>query len=90
MATLWIAAGGFEFIGRLEEELAPKTCEALRTILPFQDRLIHVRWSGQPMWTSYGDVWKTSKRWVRKYPGKAHKRSQLITCEDALTRAPRG
>lgn len=45
----WVAAGGFEFIGGLEEELAQKACEAFGTILPFQDRLVYARWSGQPM-----------------------------------------
>jgi hypothetical protein len=56
MTKLKITEGGFEFIGRLEEELAPKTCEAFKTMLPLRDRLIHVRWSGQAMWIPYGDL----------------------------------
>jgi hypothetical protein len=56
MTKLKITAGGFEFIGRLEEELAPKTCEAFKTMLPLRNKLIHVRWSGQAMWIPYGDM----------------------------------
>ena len=56
MTKLKITAGGFEFIGRLEEELAPKTCEVFRSMLPLRNRLIHVRWSGQAMWIPYGDA----------------------------------
>ena len=56
MTKLKITAGGFDFIGKLEEQLAPKTCEAFKTMLPLRNRLIHVRWSGQAMWIPYGDV----------------------------------
>lgn len=56
MTKVKITAGGFEFIGVLEEELAPRTCAAFRTMLPLRNRLIHVRWSGQAMWIPYGDV----------------------------------
>ena len=56
MTKLKITAGGFSFVGRLEEELAPKTCEAFKTMLPLRNRLIHVRWSGQAMWIPYGDA----------------------------------
>jgi len=43
MTKLKITAGGFSFVGRLEEELAPKTCEAFKTMLPLRNRLIHIR-----------------------------------------------
>lgn len=56
MTKLKITAGGFEFIGRLEEELAPKTCEAFKTMLPLRNKLIHVRWSGEAVWIPYGEM----------------------------------
>jgi len=56
MTKLKITAGGFEFVGKLEEEAAPKTCEAFRKMLPLENKLIHVRWSGQAMWIPYGDM----------------------------------
>ena len=56
MIKLKILAGGYEFIGRLEEELAPKTCEVFKSLLPIENKLIHVRWSGQGMWIPYGNL----------------------------------
>jgi len=56
MTKLKIKAGGYEFIGKLEEELAPKTCALFKELLPLENKLIHVRWSGQGMWIPYGDA----------------------------------
>ena len=50
-----ITAGKFTFKARLEEEKAPKTCAAIRAILPFRSRLVHVRWSGEATWVPMGD-----------------------------------
>ncbi len=55
MALLKINAGGYEFLGKLEEEKAPKTCEVFKTLLPLDNKLIHVRWSGEGVWIPYGD-----------------------------------
>jgi hypothetical protein len=43
LTKLRIEAGGFVFTGKLEEELAPKTCEAFKKLLPLENKLIHVR-----------------------------------------------
>ena len=53
---LEIAAGGFEFAARLEEEAAPKTVAAFRRLLPLESRIIHVRWSGEGGWIPFGDL----------------------------------
>jgi hypothetical protein len=50
-----IAAGPFTFRAKLEDDLAPATCAAFRTMLPYEERLIHVRWSGEGMWIPMGD-----------------------------------
>jgi hypothetical protein len=50
-----ITTGGYEFLARLEEDAAPKTCAAFRTRLPFRNNLIHVRWSGESAWIPLGD-----------------------------------
>src|ERR1700693_2803222 len=56
MSELRITVGKqFTFIARLEEEDAPLTCQAFRKILPFQSKLIHARWSGEPTWIPLGD-----------------------------------
>jgi len=50
-----IAAAGFRFVARYEEEDAPATVAAFRGILPFEDRVIHCRWSGESTWIPWGD-----------------------------------
>jgi len=53
---LRIAAGPYTFRARLEEERAPKTCEAIRSMLPFRSKLVHCRWSGESTWVPLGDT----------------------------------
>ena len=52
---LAIDAASFRLLARWEEELAPRTVEAFRRLLPFEDRLIHCRWSGESNWIPWGD-----------------------------------
>lgn len=55
MRMLRITAGPFEFTARMEEQDAPKTCEAFGRILPFPSKIIHARWSGESAWIPLGD-----------------------------------
>jgi Protein of unknown function (DUF3830) len=43
------------FIARLEEEAAPATCEAFQKLLPYKEKLIQARWSGESGWIPLGD-----------------------------------
>src|SRR5215217_4585761 len=52
---LEIVASGMRFVARWEEELAPRTVVAFRSILPLDDRIIHCRWSGESNWIPWGD-----------------------------------
>jgi hypothetical protein len=52
---LKIAAGGFEFVARLEDD-APQTVAAFRRLLPLESKIIHVRWSGEGCWIPMGDL----------------------------------
>ena len=52
---LEIVAAGMRFVARWEEELAPETVLAFKAILPFEDRIIHCRWSGESNWIPWGD-----------------------------------
>jgi hypothetical protein len=56
MSEIRIAAGPFHFIARLEETLAPKTCAIFGEMLPYHERIIHVRWSGEGCWIPLGDL----------------------------------
>jgi len=53
--ALIIEVGPFRFTARLERDLAPKTCEAFCRMLPFENQVIHSRWSGEAVWIPLGD-----------------------------------
>jgi hypothetical protein len=55
MTMLRITAGKFTFKARLEEQLAPKTCAAIKKRLPIKSKLVHVRWSGESTWVPMGE-----------------------------------
>ena len=56
MSDLRITAGAFEFRARWERDAAPKTCAAFEQLLPFRNKIIHVRWSGESAWIPLGDM----------------------------------
>jgi hypothetical protein len=56
MTAIRIEAGGFTFLGQLEEEAAPKTCALFLSLLPYRERIIHVRWSGEGCWIPLGET----------------------------------
>lgn len=55
MRTLRINVGTYRFVARIEDESAPKTCAAFLALLPFRNRVIHSRWSGEAVWIPLGD-----------------------------------
>ena len=55
MALLTITVGRFGYRARLEEAAAPRTCAAFMQLLPFQNRIIQARWSGEAAWVPLGD-----------------------------------
>ena len=56
MTMLQISAGPHTFRAQLEEERAPQTCAAFAGLLPFRNRIIHSRWSGEAAWIPLGDL----------------------------------
>lgn len=52
---LKVTAGPFRFAARLETALAPQTCAYFASLLPYRQKLIHVRWSGEACWIPLGD-----------------------------------
>ena len=55
MKMLKITAGPYTFTARMEEESAPLTCAAFRRLLPYRQKIIHARWSGESCWIPLGD-----------------------------------
>ncbi len=56
MSSVRITVGGLSFVARWEEEAAPITCAAFRSRLPFRNKLIQARWSGESAWIPLGDL----------------------------------
>src|SRR6195952_2537397 len=56
MSLIHIIAGPFRFAARFEDTAAPKTCTRFRQLLPYRERIIHVRWSGEACWIPLGDL----------------------------------
>jgi hypothetical protein len=56
MTRIRISTAGFNFIAETHPE-APQTVAAFLKLLPYRQKLIHVRWSGEAVWIALGD-WK--------------------------------
>lgn len=55
MAEIEIDIGGEVFRADFEAADAPRTVARFRELLPFSDRIIHVRWSGEACWIPMGE-----------------------------------
>ena len=53
---LRITAAGMAFVAETNPD-APETVAAFLKLLPYRQKLIHVRWSGEGVWVPLGD-WK--------------------------------
>jgi hypothetical protein len=51
-----VIIGSESFAARLQDDLAPNTCARFRSLLPWSQELIHVRWSGEGCWIPLGDL----------------------------------
>jgi hypothetical protein len=56
MDKLRITAGPFVFGARFETKAAPATCAKFRSLMPYRQRIIHVRWSGEGCWVPLGEL----------------------------------
>ena len=56
MTDVRIKAGAFQFAARFERAAAPHTCARFESLLPYRQRIIHVRWSGEACWIPLGEL----------------------------------
>ena len=54
MSLIRITSGGLKFVGQTHPD-APLTVAAFTRLLPYRQKLIHVRWSGEGCWVPLGD-----------------------------------
>ena len=56
MKLLRITVGDqFAYTARMEVEAAPETCAAFEKLLPYRQKIIHARWSGEACWIPLGE-----------------------------------
>ena len=56
MNEIVVEIDGEMFAARLENERAPRTVAAFLRVLPYSERIIHVRWSGEACWIPLGET----------------------------------
>lgn len=52
--TVLITAGPYQFFAKFNEA-APATSQVFKKLLPYKQKLIHVRWSGEALWIPLGE-----------------------------------
>ena len=55
MMKLNVTIAGIRFDAVLLKEQAPQTCAAFEKLLPYESKIVHVRWSGEGVWIPLGD-----------------------------------
>ncbi len=55
MTILNITVGPYTFVAKMEAEKSPATCQAFQKLLPFRQKLIHARWSGEAGFVPLGE-----------------------------------
>jgi hypothetical protein len=51
-----IKIAGHSFEAVFEADKSPATCAAFQAAMPFESRIVHVRWSGEAVWIPLGDM----------------------------------
>lgn len=54
-ALVRITVAEHHFMALFEHTLAPSTCAAFSKLLPYRQKLIHARWSGEACWIPLGE-----------------------------------
>src|SRR5690349_6681226 len=55
MDAITVTIGDESFEARFQDALAPETCARFRSLLPWSERVIHARWSGEACWIPLGE-----------------------------------
>jgi hypothetical protein len=54
--TMKIEIDGQSLEAVLETDKSPATCAAFQQAMPFESKIVHVRWSGEAVWIPLGDM----------------------------------
>ena len=68
-----IVIDGQPFEARFETEKSPVTCATFQRAMPFESRIVHVRWSGEGVWIPLGDMnFEVGYEDATAYPSPGH------------------
>src|SRR5215510_14562814 len=56
MSRLRVTVGPHVFEATLEREQAPRSCAAVERLLPFRQKIIQARWTGEAAWVPLGEL----------------------------------
>ena len=56
MSRLRVTVGPHTFEAELERERAPRSCAAIERLLPFRQKIVQARWSGEAAWVPLGEL----------------------------------
>ncbi len=55
MDKVRVVCEGYRFDAVFESKAAPKTVAVFKKLLPYENKVIHVRWSGEAVWIPLGE-----------------------------------
>jgi len=89
------------FVATMLDEAAPKTAAAIEELLPYEGRLLHVRWSGIATWINIDEIALPelprenhtvypSRGDLLLYPGFRNEQEILFACGPTCFKSPAG
>ena len=101
MTDIRITVEDETFVATMLDEAAPKTATAIEELLPYEGRLLHVRWSGIATWINLDEIdlpeiprenhtVYPSRGDVLLYPGYRNEQEILIACGPTCFKSPAG
>lgn len=76
--TLSISMEEERFRARLRRDLAPRSCEQLLALLPYQGKVIHARWSGEALWSPLAAAWPAGAMLAEENPVEQPRPGELL------------
>ncbi len=101
MTDIRITVEDETFVATMLDEAAPKTATAIEELLPYEGRLLHVRWSGIATWINIDEIdlpelprenhtVYPSRGDLLLYPGFRNEQEILFACGPTCFKSPAG
>src|SRR5690349_1618773 len=73
-----VSIGTSIFPARMESALAPDSCRALARLLPYSGAVMHVRWSGEAVWSPLRAAWPVAAQLPEEHATAQPRPGQLL------------